>query len=135
MASDNKFGYDSSIVAEAKSHQNRGFFADIFVELITDYRDLENCHLLAKFIEICVFQAPGFFKEKHIPIIKSKLIDFLLAVDEEKQLEIILKTIFIVNRFQQYQKNEFVKSKLERLTKEAKKEEIKNWARKLTDEF
>ena len=50
MASYNKFGYDSSIVVEAKSHKNRNFFADIFIELITDYRDLENCNLLAKFI-------------------------------------------------------------------------------------
>ena len=122
MASDGKFGYDSSIVVEAKSHKNRGFFADIFVELITDYRDLEKSHLLAKFIEVCVFQAPGFFKESHIPIIKNKLIDFMLAVDDEMQLEIILKAIFIVNNIQKYQKNESVKSKLERLAKEAKKE-------------
>jgi hypothetical protein len=46
----------------------------------------------------------------------------MLAVDDEKQLEIILKTIFIVNNIKKYQKNESVKSKLERLTKEAKKE-------------
>ena len=69
-----------------------------------------------------MFQAPGFFKENHIPIIKNKLKDFFLAIDDENKLEIILKTIFIVNSIQKYQKNEFVKSKLERLTKEAKKE-------------
>ena len=69
-----------------------------------------------------MFQAPGFFKENHIPIIKNKLTDFFLAIDDENKLEIILKTIFIVNSIQKYQKNEFVKSKLERLTKEAKKE-------------
>lgn len=69
-----------------------------------------------------MFQAPGFFKENHITIIKNKLKDFFLAIDDENKLEIILKTIFIVNSIQKYQKNEFVKSKLERLTKEAKKE-------------
>lgn len=40
-----------------------------------------------------------------------------------------------MNNIQKYQKNESVKSKLERLTKEAKKEENKNWARKLADDF
>jgi len=80
MASDTKFGYYAPIVAETKSHKNKGFLAEIFVELITDYKDLENCDILAKFIEICVFQAPGFFEERHISIIQSKLIDFLLVV-------------------------------------------------------
>jgi len=40
MASDTKFGYYSSIVAEAKSHKNRKFLAETFVEMITDYKDL-----------------------------------------------------------------------------------------------
>lgn len=64
MASDPKYGYYSSIVAEAKSHKNRKFLAETFVELIIDYKDLKNCDLIAKFIEICVFQAPGFFDIK-----------------------------------------------------------------------
>ena len=50
IASDPTFGYNSSIVVEAKSHKNRKFFADVFVELLTDYKDLENCQLMARFI-------------------------------------------------------------------------------------
>lgn len=61
MASDTKYGYYAPIVAEIKSHKNRKNLAEIFVELITDYKDLENCDVIVKFIEICVFQAPGFF--------------------------------------------------------------------------
>lgn len=61
MASDTKFGYYAPVVAETKSHKNRNFLAETFVEMITDYKDLENCDILAKFIEVCVFQAPGFF--------------------------------------------------------------------------
>jgi hypothetical protein len=50
MASDQKYGYSSSIVAEIKTHQNRGVLAEIFMELITDFKDYENCELVAKFI-------------------------------------------------------------------------------------
>jgi hypothetical protein len=61
IASDTEFGYYAPIVAEIKSHKNRNFLAETFVELITDYKDLTNCDMLAKFIEICIFQAPEFF--------------------------------------------------------------------------
>jgi hypothetical protein len=50
IASDKDFGYNSSVVAEAKTHDNRKVFAEIFVELITDYKDYENCYLLARFM-------------------------------------------------------------------------------------
>jgi len=80
-----------------------------------------------------VFQAPGFFNEKHISIIKNKLIDFLLVVEDESKIETLLKNIFIVNKMDKYQKNEVIKSKLNRLIKEGKREENKNWARKLVE--
>ena len=40
MASDTKYGYYAPMVAETKSHKNRKFLAETFVELITDYKDL-----------------------------------------------------------------------------------------------
>jgi len=40
MASDNKYGYYAPIVIETKSHKNRKFLAETFVELVTDYKDL-----------------------------------------------------------------------------------------------
>jgi len=43
--------------------------------------------------------------------------------------------MFIVNKMQKYAKNETVKAKLVRISKECKREETKNWARKLIDEF
>lgn len=36
---------------------------------------------------------------------------------------------------QKYTKNEIVKAKIARISKESKREETKNWARKLIEEF
>lgn len=63
------------------------------------------------------------------------MLDFLLAVEDELKIEVILKNMFIVNKIHKYSKNEIVKEKLRRLAHEAKREENKNWARKLVDEF
>jgi len=68
-----------------------------------------------------VFQAPGFFEDKHISIIQNKLINFFLAVENDDKLEVILKNMFIVNKMQKYTKNEIVKSKIARISKESKR--------------
>lgn len=68
-----------------------------------------------------MFQAPGFFEDKHISIIQNKLINFFLAVENDDKLEVILKNMFIVNKMQKYTKNEIVKSKIARISKESKR--------------
>jgi len=49
------------------------------------------------------------------------LIDFFLAVENDDKLEVILKNMFIVNKMQKYTKNEIVKSKITRISKESKR--------------
>ena len=43
--------------------------------------------------------------------------------------------MFIVNKMSKYQKNQNVKTKLNKIIKESKKEQNKNWARKLVEDF
>ena len=81
MASDQKYGYNSSIVAEIKTHHNRGVLAEIFIELITGFKDYENCEFIFKFIETCLFNTSGLFNEHHIRIIENKLIDTFLIIE------------------------------------------------------
>lgn len=58
-----------------------------------------------------------------------------MALEDEAQIEVILKNMFIVNKMNKYAKNEVVKAKISRISKESRREETKNWARKLVDEF
>lgn len=58
-----------------------------------------------------------------------------MAIDDEAKIEVILKNMFVVNKMNKYAKNEVVKAKIARISKESRREENKNWARKLLDEF
>jgi len=49
------------------------------------------------------------------------LIDFFLTVEDDVKLEVILKNMFIVNKMQKYTKNETVKAKIARISKESKR--------------
>lgn len=85
-----------------------------------------------KFIELCIFQIPGLFDAQKTGVIQRKLKDIFLHCDNEEDLALVLKNMFIMQKIQKYQKEE-ISHKLDRLIKDVKKEDTRNWARKLRD--
>ena len=115
--------------------ENRLTFAEMFIGLMADFKDYQNCTPMCQFVEICIFESPGLFNPEQNRVIKKKLAEFLLNVDSEQKLEVILKGMFIMHKIERYDKNAEVLQKLEKLVKEAKVEETRNWARKLRDDL
>ena len=85
-----------------------------------------------KFIELCIFQIPGLFNSQQTGAIQRKLKDIFLGTNSENCLEFVIKNMFIMHKIQQFQKGE-IHPKLDKLVKDVKKEETRNWARKLRD--
>ncbi len=56
------------------------------MELITDFKDYENCDLFAKFIETCLVYTAGLFNLNSINIIQNKFNDIFLSIDNEDNL-------------------------------------------------
>ena len=128
-------GYCSHVIYETKTHENRMNFAEIFIELLTDYRDYENCMPICRFIEICIFESPGLFSPPQCRTIKKKLQEFFLKLSADEKLEVVLKSMYIMHKIEKYEKNQEMTVKLDKLIKESKKEETRNWAKKLRDDL
>ena len=60
--------------------------------------------------------------------------EFFDKVNNEAKLELIIKNRFIMHKIKKYNKQD-VFNKLDRLVKEVKREETRNWARKLKDDL
>ena len=58
-----------------------------------------------KFIEICVFQIPGLFNPQQTGVIQRKLKDIFLHTNNEENLALIIKNMFIMHKIEAYQKN------------------------------
>lgn len=43
------------MVYEAKTNDNRAIFAEIFIELLTNFRDYDNVDLICRFVEVMIF--------------------------------------------------------------------------------
>jgi hypothetical protein len=115
ISSERTLGYQAFLVYECKTNENRFFFAEVLLELISDYKDYQNADNLCKVIELLIFEAPNIFKPTHLEIIKRKLVDLLLNGRGDSQLAIILKTIYILHRLKNYDKNQEVKALLKNL--------------------
>ena len=87
-----------------------------------------------KFIETCIFQIPGLFSSEEITLIQKKLKDFFNHVDDEAKLQLIIKNMFIMHKMSRYNRPDIF-NKLDKLVKDVKKEETRNWAKKLRDDL
>lgn len=134
MCSERSLGYQQYFIREAKSHENRFVFAEVFLELITNNKDYSVSKSLSKLVEVLIFEAPGIFKINHFDIIKRKMADLLLNAHEEADLAVILKTMYVVHKVKKYDKDAAIHEKL-RSVEGLKSEEAKNWARKLIEDI
>ena len=48
-------GYQSFLIREAKANQNRFLFAEVLLELISDYKKYDNFVGIAKIVECLIF--------------------------------------------------------------------------------
>jgi hypothetical protein len=92
-------------IREAKAHENRFVFAEVFLELICNNKDNTSGKSLSKLIEVLIFEAPGIFKLNHFDIIKRKMADLLLNTTDEDDLAVILKTMYVVHKVKNYEKD------------------------------
>lgn len=87
-----------------------------------------------RFIETCVFQIPDLFNQQQTAAIQRKLKEIFNHVDDEEKLALIIKNMFIMNKLCKYERND-IYGKLDKLVNNAKKEETRNWAKKLRDDL
>lgn len=85
-----------------------------------------------KFIEICISQIPGLFNASQMEAIHHSLQKILLNKNNEDDMNLVLKNMFVMHRIRKYQKEEIF-AKVDKLAREAKSEETRNWARKMRD--
>lgn len=134
MCSERSLGYQQYFIREAKSHENRFVFAEVFLELITNNKDYSISKALSKLVEVLIFEAPGIFKINHFDIIKRKMADLLLNASDEGDLAVVLKTMYVVHKVKKYEKDAAIHEKLKSI-EGLKSEEAKNWARKLVEDI
>jgi len=84
---------------------------------------------------LLIFEAPGIFKTNHFDLIKRKLTDLFNNIQEDPELGIVLKTMYVVHKLKHYEKDEDLKVKLNDVINSKKSEESKNWARKLYEDI
>ena len=135
VGADRDLGYSSFVIYESKTHENRLTFAEVFIELLSDFRDYENAVPVCNFTELCIFESPGLFNQIQNRKIKVKMFEFFLKVNAEEKLEVILKNMYIMHKIEKYDKNPEMINKLDNLIKQCKKEGTRNWAKKLRDDL
>lgn len=87
-----------------------------------------------KFYEMCIFQMPGLFSPEQTSRAQAKLKDMFNKVDKEEKLALILKNMFIMQKLKKYNKND-ISVRLDKIIKEAKYDQARNWAQKLRDDL
>lgn len=98
------------------------------------FNNYEECENLMRFIETCIFQIPGLFSQAQIALIQRKLKEYFNVLNNEAKLELVIKNMFIMHKMKPYQKDEIF-TKLDKLVKEVKREETRNWSKKLRDDL
>lgn len=58
----------------------------------------------------------------------------LNKVNNEEKLALVLKNMFIMQKLKKYNKND-ISGRLDKIVKEAKNEQARNWAQKLRDDL
>jgi len=101
------------LIREAKANQNRFLFAEVLLELISDYKKYDNFVTIAKIIECLIFEAPGIFKLNHYDLIRRKLVDLVNnAPEAHPEMPCLLKTLYVVHKMKNLDKDEQFKAKL-----------------------
>lgn len=91
---------------------------------------------MAKIIEVLIFEVPGIFKLNHFDLIKRKLVDLLYHADEKHpDVSVLLKTLYVVHKMKNLDKNAELKEKLVSLSEKVTSGEAKNWAKKLIEDL
>lgn len=134
ICSERTLGYQQYFIREAKSHENRFTFAEVFLELVCNSKDHSSGRALSKLVEVLIFEAPGIFKLNHFDIIKRKMADLFLHATDEADSAVILKTMYVVHKVKKYEKDASIHEKLKAI-ENGKSEEAKNWARKLLEDL
>lgn len=136
ICAERSLGYQSFLIREAKAHQNRFLFAQVLLELISDFKKYDNFVCIAKIVEALIFEAPGIFKLNHYDLIKRKLVDLVNNAPEgHVDMPSLLKTLYVVHKMKNLEKDETFKAKLKSISEKMTSNEGKNWARKLIEDL
>jgi hypothetical protein len=136
VCSERSLGYQQYFIREAKAHENRFVFAEVFLELVCNSKEHTSAsgRALSKLVEVLIFEAPGIFKLNHFDILKRKMADLFLNSTDEGEVAVVLKTMFVVHKVKKYEKDAKIHEKLKGV-ESSKSEEAKNWARKLIEDI